>query len=59
MSEEKEKRAEPASPPKKKKVNRMTLEEIEAKLKEVKEKMGGHESKYAQELLKRKRSLEK
>lgn len=35
------------------------MEEIEAKLKEVKEKMGGFESKYAQELLKRKRTLEK
>ncbi len=36
----------------------MTIEEIEAKLKETKEKMGGHDSKYAQELLKRKRFLE-
>jgi hypothetical protein len=37
----------------------MSIEEIEAKLKEVKEKMGGHNSKYAQELLKRKHLLGK
>ena len=35
----------------------MTSSEIEAKLKETKENMGGFDSKYAQELLKRKKSL--
>lgn len=42
---------------KRKKVNRMTLEEIEKKLKEVKERMGGITSRYACQLLKRKEQL--
>jgi hypothetical protein len=48
-----------APPAKKKKINRMTLEEIKEKLKAVEERMGGFESKYAQELLKRKNTLGK
>jgi len=35
----------------------MTLAEIEEKLKDVKEKMGGYDSKYAQHLLRRKETL--
>jgi hypothetical protein len=35
----------------------MTLTEIEAKLKDVEEKMGGFSSKYAQHLLQRKKIL--
>ena len=36
----------------------MDLAEIEEKLKDVKDKMGGFDSKYAQHLLKRKEFLE-
>lgn len=43
----------------KKKVNKMTLEEIEIKLKEVEEKMGGLDSLYAKHLLRRKELLSK
>jgi hypothetical protein len=49
--------APPAEPAAKKKINRMTLVEIEAKLKEVEEQMGGMDSKYAQQLLHRKKTL--
>jgi len=45
------------SGPKKKKINEMTIQEIEAKLAEVKEKQGGLVSKYARQLLLRKKSL--
>jgi hypothetical protein len=41
----------------KKKINQMTLDEIEAKLKAVEEHMGGLESKYAQQLQLRKKYL--
>ena len=41
-----------------KKINKMSLAEIEAKLEDVKEKMGGWDSKYAQQLIKRKNYLE-
>ena len=44
-------------PAKKKKINKMTLSEIDAKLVSVKEHMGNFDSKYAQELLKRKSFL--
>ena len=44
-------------PLKKKKVNQMTLAEIEAQLKMVQENMGGIQSKYAQHLLERKKYL--
>lgn len=55
--EEKKAETEPAAPPKKKKINKMTLAEIDAKLEYVKEKMGGLNSKYAQQLLQRKKTL--
>jgi hypothetical protein len=45
------------STPKTKKINGMTLKEIEAKLAEVKEKQGGMTSKYAKQLLLRKKVL--
>ena len=44
-------------PLKKKKVNQMTLVEIDAQLKMVQENMGGIQSKYAQQLLRRKEYL--
>ena len=47
----------PSSPPKKKKINKMTLAEIEKKLKEVEEHQGGFDSRYARHLLKRKKTL--
>jgi hypothetical protein len=53
-----EKAEEAPAAPIKKKVNRMTLAEVNAKLKEVAEHQGGHESKYASTLLKRKSYLE-
>jgi hypothetical protein len=40
-----------------KKINAMTIKDLEAKLAEVKEKQGGLTSKYAQQLLLRKKSL--
>ena len=43
--------------PKKKKINKMTLAEIEAKLEEVKSAMGGLSSKYARQLILRKEYL--
>jgi len=48
-----EKKAEPApvTAPKRKKINKMSLEEIEAKIEEVKNKMGGLHSKYGRQLL--------
>lgn len=42
---------------KKKKINKMSLEEIEVQLQIVKEKMGGFDSIYAQHLLRRKEIL--
>lgn len=45
------------STPKTKKINGMTLKEIEAKLAEVQEKQGGLTSKYAKQLLLRKKVL--
>ena len=45
-------------PSKPKKINQMTLAEIEEKLKEVEEKMGGWDSKYAQQLIQRKNLLQ-
>ncbi len=52
-----EDRAKEAKEEKKKKINRFTLEELGKKIQEVKEKMGGLTSSYAQELLKRKEQL--
>ncbi len=48
----------PLPPSKAKKINKMSLAEIEAKLEDVKEKMGGWNSNYAQQLIKRKNYLE-
>jgi|GEM_PF-811642 len=44
---------------KRKKINLMSLKEIEAKLKSVKEKMGNLKSRYAQQLFKQKDILSK
>lgn len=54
--EEKEAKEESAAPVKKK-INKMTLAEVEAKLKEIKETMGGWDSKYARHLVTRKNFL--
>ncbi len=55
---EKPKEEKPAPAEKKrKKINRMTLKEVDKKLEEIKEKMGNFTSKYAMELLKRKKEL--
>jgi hypothetical protein len=43
--------------PKRKKMNVLTLAEIEAKLTECREKQGGLASKYARQLLARKKAL--
>lgn len=43
---------------KRKKINLMSLKEIEAKLKDVQDKMGNLKSRYAKQLLKQKQSLE-
>lgn len=40
-----------------KKINKMTLEEIDKKIKETENKMAGLNSKYAQKLLERKKEL--
>lgn len=45
------------SGPKRKKINALTLAEIEAKLAECQEKQGGLASKYARQLLDRKKAL--
>ncbi len=42
---------------KRKKISRMKLEEVEAEIKIVKEKMGGFQSSFAQHLLARKNQL--
>lgn len=54
-----ESEAAPADPkpPRKKKINQMTLAEVDAKLKQVQEQQGGLESKYARHLQKRKQVL--
>lgn len=43
---------------KKKKIAQLTRAEVETKITEVQEKMGGLGSQYAQQLLKRKKALE-
>lgn len=45
------------SGPKRKKINELTLAEIEARLAECQEKQGGLVSKYARQLLARKKAL--
>lgn len=53
-----EKSSEPTAKAKRnKKINQMTLEEIEKKLDEIKSTMGGHSSRYARELLRRREVL--
>ncbi len=47
----------PESTPKRKKIKELTLEEIESKLAECKDKQGGLSSKYARQLLLRKKAL--
>jgi hypothetical protein len=47
----------PAAPGKKKKINHMSLMEIEARLKDLRESQGGLDSKYAKQLLLRKKTL--
>ncbi len=42
---------------KKKKINRLTLKELEKKIEQVQQKMGGLTSIYAQQLLRRKEQL--
>lgn len=46
-----------AEPGKKKKINQMTLAEIDAKLKKVHASQGGLQSKYARQLIQRKNTL--
>jgi len=43
--------------PKNKKINKMTLAEIDSKLEKVKNTMGGFDSKYARQLIQRKKFL--
>ena len=47
----------PEAAKKKKKINRLTLKELEKEIEGAKEKMGGLRSQYAQQLLKRKEQL--
>lgn len=57
--EKKEEKTEASAPAeeKRKKVTQMSLREVEQELKTVKEKMGGFCSRYAQDLLQRKKVL--
>jgi len=67
MAEKKaeQKPAAPAAPaaqaaeaaPRKKKMNELSPAEIEARLADCQEKQGGHDSKYARQLLARKKAL--
>ncbi len=59
MAEEKkaEQAGTPETPAGNKKINEMSLKDLESKIAEVKEKQGGMTSKYAQQLLLRKKSL--
>ena len=51
--------AEGISKKKRRKISQMALQEVEAELKVVKEKMGGFQSHFAQDLLARKKELTK
>jgi len=53
----KEEAAAAGAKKKRKKINEMTLKDVDKKLDEVKEKMGNLSSKYAKDLLKRKKEL--
>jgi hypothetical protein len=59
MAEEKkaDQAGTPEAPAGNKKINEMTLKELEAKLAEVQAKQGGLTSKYAKQLLLRKKTL--
>jgi hypothetical protein len=59
MAEEKkaDQAGTPEAPAGNKKINEMSLNELEGKLAEVKEKQGGWTSKYAKQLLLRKKTL--
>lgn len=48
---------EKESGPKKKKINRLSLKELEKKIQQTQEKMGGLTSIYARQLLKRREQL--
>ena len=52
MAEDSEKKGQ-----KKKKINRLTLNEVEAQLQEIKKTQGGWQSRYARHLQARKRAL--
>ncbi len=54
-----EKQGKSESPSKRKKINRLPLADIEAKLEELKTVPGGMQTKYAQHLLQRKNILKK
>ncbi|MDH7511821.1 MAG: hypothetical protein QHH14_02615 [Clostridiales bacterium] len=56
MAEEKIEQAEEKAK-RNKKINQLTLAEIEKKLAGIKESMGGYSSRYARELLRRKENL--
>ena len=51
--------AEEGAKKKNKKINKFTPEELDVKIKEIKEKMGGVHSKYAEQLLARKEDITK
>ncbi len=57
MAEEKTEQSEEKAK-RNKKINRMTLAEIEKRLEEIERSMGGHSSRYARELLRRKEILQ-
>lgn len=59
MAEEKkaDQAGTPEAPAGNKKINEMTVAELDAKLAQVQEKQGGLTSKYARQLLLRKKSL--
>jgi len=57
MADEKTGQSEKEAKKREKKINRMTLPQIEKKLEDIKGSMGGHASKYARQLLQRKKVL--
>jgi hypothetical protein len=56
MADEKDAKTQ-ESKEKGKKINKMTLPEINTKLEEIKGSMGGHASRYARQLIRRKTAL--
>jgi len=57
MADEKTGQSEKEAKKREKKINRMTLSQIEKKLEDIKGSMGGHASKYARQLHQRKKVL--